>query len=159
TVTQDGLYHGMRDLPKSAFITVFFSDEVKNTVGIPFKYNNIQYAIFLRPDIKLLFSEYHYIIAEIFIGMALFRLLALIIIDKKLINPITKLTEATKRVGQEDFPENLNITRKDEIGQLATSFQSMIHKLSENDRLRKEFISDVSHDFQTPLQNIKGYSD
>src|SRR5699024_4334081 len=55
----------------------------------------------------------------------------MIIIAKKLITPITKLTEATKRVGQEDFPENLNITRKDEIGQLATSFQSMIHKLSE----------------------------
>src|SRR5690625_6615720 len=81
--------------------------------------------------------------------MALFSLLAMIIIAKKLITPITKLTDATKRVGQEDFPENLNITRKDEIGQLATSFQSMIHKLSENDRLRKEFISDVSHDFQT----------
>lgn len=159
TVMQGGLYHGMRDLPKSTFITGFFSDEVKNTVGVPFKYNDKQYALFLRPDIKLLFSEFHYILAGIFVGMALFSLLAMIIIAKKLITPITKLTEATKRVGQEDFPENLNITRKDEIGQLATSFQSMIHKLSENDRLRKEFISDVSHDFQTPLQNIKGYSD
>src|SRR5699024_11362014 len=32
-------------------------------------------------------------------------------------------------------------------------------KLSENDRIRKEFISDVSHDFQSPLLNIKGYAD
>src|SRR5699024_302636 len=133
--------------------------EVKNTVGVPFKYNDKQYALFLRPDIKLLFSEFHYILAGIFVGMALFSLLAMIIIAKKLITPITKLTEATKRVGQEDFPENLNITRKDEIGQLATSFQLMIHKLSENVLLRKEVISDVSHDFQTPLHYNKSNSD
>ena len=35
----------------------------------------------------------------------------------------------------------------------------MTEKLSENDRIRKEFISDVSHDFQSPLLNIKGYAD
>src|SRR5699024_4041795 len=72
---------------------------------------------------------------------------------------MTKLTYATKRVGQEDFPDNLNITRKDEIGQLATSFQSMTHNLSENDRLRKQFINDVSHDFRTRSQYIKSYTD
>src|SRR5699024_8526704 len=158
TVMQGGLYHGMRELPKSTFITGFFSDEVKNTVGVPFKYNDKQYALFLRPDIKLLFNEFHYILAGIFVGMALFSLLAMIIIAKKLITPITNLTDATKSDGEQDFPENLHITREDQLGQLAASFQAMIHKLTEHDRLRKEFISDVSHDFQTPLQNIKGHS-
>src|SRR5699024_11579822 len=113
-----GLYHGMRELPKSTFITGFFSDEVKNTVGVPFKYNDKQYALFLRPDIKLLFSEFHYILAGIFVGMTLFILLAMIIIANKLITPIIKFIEAIKRVGQEDFPENLNIKRKDENGKL-----------------------------------------
>lgn len=152
-------YHGMRDLPKSTFVTGFFSDEVENTVGVPFQFDGKRYALFLRPDIKLLFSEIHYILAGIFIGMAVVSIIAMLFVAKKLITPITKLTEATKRVGEEEFPHDLNIKRKDEIGQLAVSFQAMIRKLSENDRLRKEFISDVSHDFQTPLQNIKGYSD
>lgn len=35
----------------------------------------------------------------------------------------------------------------------------MTERLSENDRIRKEFISDVSHDFQSPLLNIKGYAE
>jgi signal transduction histidine kinase len=76
-----------------------------------------------------------------------------------LIDPITALTAATKKVGDERFTDVLDINRKDEIGHLAKSFQEMTEKLSENDRIRKEFISDVSHDFQSPLLNIKGYSE
>src|SRR5690606_1605046 len=67
-------------------------------------------------------------------------------------------TEAAKKVGEEQFSPDLNIGRRDEIGQLAQSFQTMTERLSENDRIRKEFISDVSHDFQSPLLNIRGYA-
>lgn len=159
SVLADSKYHGMRDLPKETFITGIFSDEMENTVGVPFKFDNKQHALFLRPDIKLLFSEIQYLLGGMFVGMALISLLAMLFVAKKLIKPITQLTEATKRVGDEEFAYNVNISRKDEIGQLASSFQTMVHKLAEHDKLRKEFISDVSHDFQTPLQNIQGYSE
>lgn len=159
SVLEGNNYHGMRDLPKETFVTGFFSDEMANTVGVPFTHDGKKYALFLRPDIKILFTEAHYLLSGMFVGMAVISLLAMLIVAKKLIKPITELTEATKRVGEEEFVYELNINRKDELGQLANSFQKMIHKLSENDRLRKEFISDVSHDFQTPLQNIKGYSE
>lgn len=152
-------YHGMRDLAKETFVTGIFSDELENTVGVPFEFDNKQFAMFLRPDIKLLFSEIQYLLGGMFVGMAVISLLAMLIVAKKLIKPIIKLTEATKRVGEEEFAYNLDIKQKDEIGQLASSFQTMIHKLGEHDKLRKEFISDVSHDFQTPLQNIQGYSE
>jgi len=152
------LYHGMRDLPSETFVTGFFSNELANTVGVPFKHNGKAYALFLRPDIKMLFTEVHYILGGMVVVMAISSLLAMLIVAKKLIEPITKLTAATKMVGREQFSEELQINRRDEIGQLAQSFQQMTEKLSENDRIRKKFISDVSHDFQSPLLNIKGYA-
>ena len=117
------------------------------------------YALFLRPDIKMLFTEVHYILGGMVLVMAIVSLLAMLIVAKMLIDPITELTAATKKVGEEQFSGTLDINRKDEIGQLAKSFQRMTEKLSENDRIRKEFISDVSHDFQSPLLNIKGYAE
>ncbi len=153
------IYHGMRDLPSETFVTGFFSNELANTVGVPFKYKGASYALFLRPDIKMLFTEVHFILGGMVVVMAIVSLLAMLIVAKKLIDPITELTIATKKVGEERFTGNLHINRRDEIGQLAQSFQQMTEKLSENDRIRKEFISDVSHDFQSPLLNIKGYSD
>ena len=110
-----------------------------------------RYALFLRPDIKMLFTEVHYILGGMVLVMAVFSLLSMLVVAKKLIDPITELTAATKKVGEEQFSGTLDINRKDEIGQLAKSFQLMTEKLSENDRIRKEFISDVSHDFQSPL--------
>ena len=51
------------------------------------------------------------------------------------------------------------INRKDEIGQLADSFRIMQQRLAKTDKARKEFINNVSHDFQSPLLNIQGYSE
>lgn len=151
-------YHGMANLPSETFVTGFFSDELINTVGVAFQHENGQYALFLRPNIKMLFTEVHYILAGLFVLMGIISLLAMLIVAKKLIDPITELTIATEKVGEEKFAGELHIHRRDEIGKLAKSFQRMTEKLSENQRIRKEFISDVSHDFQSPLLNIKGYS-
>ncbi|AOV09009.1 two-component sensor histidine kinase [Sporosarcina ureilytica] len=152
-------YHGMANLPSETFMTGYFSNELTNTVGLSFVHEGRKYALFLRPDIKMLFSEIHYIIAGLMTLMGIISLLAMLIVAKKLIEPITELTLATKKVGKEQFNGDLHIHRRDEIGQLAHSFQQMTERLSENNRIRKEFVSDVSHDFQTPLLNIKGYSD
>ena len=157
-VLEGQLYHGMRDLKAETFMTGFFSDELANTVGVPFTYNGKSYALFMRPDLKLLFTEVHILLGGMIVVMAIVSLLSMLIVAKKLIEPITKLTIAAKRVGEEKFNGSLDINRRDEIGQLARSFERMTEKLGENDRVRKEFVSDVSHDFQTPLLNIKGYA-
>ncbi|OCA80812.1 sensor histidine kinase [Pseudobacillus wudalianchiensis] len=152
------VYHGMRDFPRETFVTGFFANEMSNTIGVPFKHDNKQYALFIRPDIKLLFSEVHTILAGLIIATALLSLLAMLLVAKMLIVPITQLTAATKRIADEKYDTQLNIDRHDEIGQLAASFNTMVGQLQENDKIRKEFISNVSHDFQSPLLNIQGYA-
>src|SRR5699024_5025526 len=47
---------------------------------------------------------------------------------------------------------------RDEIGQLAVSLDAMKGQLQENHRMRQKFISDVTHDLQSPLLNIQGYA-
>ncbi|UJF27532.1 HAMP domain-containing sensor histidine kinase [Planococcus sp. 107-1] len=73
--------------------------------------------------------------------------------------PIVQLTEATKHIAQENYNYPLDIPRNDEIGQLSESFNLMQTQLKHNDLARKSFISNVSHDFQSPLMNIQGYAD
>ncbi|MEG0385258.1 MAG: HAMP domain-containing sensor histidine kinase [Solibacillus sp.] len=151
-------YHGVGEYPQQLFITGFFSNDLKNTVGLPFKYEGTDYALFLRLDIKLLFSEMHYIIAGFFIFIPVVSILAMILAAWYLVKPIQRLSKATKLVASENFDAHIDVDRADEIGTLATNFNLMTKELKKQREIRKEFIRNVSHDFQTPLQSIGGYA-
>ncbi|HEY9571417.1 MAG TPA: HAMP domain-containing sensor histidine kinase [Metalysinibacillus sp.] len=151
-------YHGMRDFPRETFVMGFFANELVNTIGVPFTYEDANYALFMRPNIKLLFSEVHRILGALMLAMFVLSLIGVIVLAQTIIKPIKKLTMATRDIAHENFDAPLEIERVDEIGQLANSFKRMTDQLQENDEMRKEFISNVSHDFQSPLLNIQGYA-
>ncbi|HLR65385.1 MAG TPA: HAMP domain-containing sensor histidine kinase [Pseudogracilibacillus sp.] len=152
-------YHGMRNLPQRTFVTGFFADETANTVGKSFTYHGDTYALFLRPNVKMLFKEMHYLFAGMIFVMIVMSVLAVVLLARQIVKAVSVITEATKDVQDENFAVSLPLKRRDEIGQLARNFKEMTDKLEETDTIRKQFINDVSHDFQTPLQNIKGYID
>lgn len=152
------IYHGMRDLPAETFWAGYFANDLANTAGVPFTYDGRPHALFIRPDIGLLFNELHWLTAIMLVSIAVIGFLAVLFTAKHLIRPLTELTEATNQVAEERFTDLPDIRRADEIGQLSDSFRRMAGKLAENDLARKAFISDVSHDFQSPLQNMKGYA-
>jgi signal transduction histidine kinase len=151
-------YHGMREFPKETFITGFFSNELTNTVGVQFTFENKKYALFQRPNIKFLFNEIHLLLGGLAGAMIVISVIAMLIVAKKMIDPLTKLTIATNKIANEDFQVPIPVYQHDEIGQLADSFRNMTKQLEASDRYKKEFISRVSHDFQTPLLNIHGYA-
>ncbi|WP_195573969.1 sensor histidine kinase [Paenibacillus sp. 1001270B_150601_E10] len=75
-----------------------------------------------------------------------------------LVKPIQKLTKATKRIAGGDFNVKLNIKQKGELGDLAKSFEDMTHDLQQLEQMRREFVSNVSHEIQSPLTSISGYA-
>ncbi|WP_284646524.1 sensor histidine kinase [Paenibacillus silviterrae] len=157
-VLSGGVYHGMRDYPRQLFVTGFFANDIQNSVGVPFMHDGQRYAMFVRPDIKLLFSEIHIIFAGMAFLMLVFSLLAIVVSAWYLVRPIQKLTAATKRIMAEDYEINVNVNRSDELGNLADSFNKMAAELQANEEERKSFIRNISHDFQSPLLNIGGYA-
>ncbi|SMG41865.1 sensor histidine kinase [Paenibacillus aquistagni] len=75
-----------------------------------------------------------------------------------LVKPIQKLTKATKRIAGGDFDVKLNIKQKGELGTLARSFEDMTHDLQQLEQMRRDFVSNVSHEIQSPLTSISGYA-
>lgn len=151
------VYHGIRNFPHKTFVTGFFANELKNSVGVPFEYKGEEYAIFIRPDIKLMFNEMHILFGWLLIISILLSVILVLISTKYLVKPIRKLNFATRAIAEGNFSIKLDITRSDELGNLAVSFTRMTEKLAKVDSLRKELISNISHDIQSPLTNIKGY--
>ncbi|URN95836.1 MAG: HAMP domain-containing histidine kinase [Candidatus Pristimantibacillus lignocellulolyticus] len=75
-----------------------------------------------------------------------------------LVRPIKKLTKATRRIAAGDFNVKLNIKQTSELGTLARSFEEMMHDLQQLEQMRKDFVSNVSHEVQSPLTSISGYA-
>ncbi len=79
-------------------------------------------------------------------------------ITKKMLSPIKKITEATKKVAQGDFSIELETTREDEIGELTNNFNKMVKELKSIECLQKDFINNVSHEIKTPITSIQGFA-
>lgn len=157
-VLNGDIFHGILNFPQETFVTGFFANELKNTIGVPLTYNERKYALFLRPDIKLLFNEMHILFGWLLALTIILSIVMVIFTTKYLVNPISKLTTATRSLSKGNFNVDLDITRHDELGELSHSFLRMANKLEQTDEMRKEFISNISHDIQSPLSNIKGYT-
>ena len=76
---------------------------------------------------------------SLIIGSLLF-----ILVGKMYVKPLTKLTQATDRIAEGDFDIEIPSNRKDEIGQLISSFNIMAEELKSIEILRNDFISDIS---------------
>ncbi|AZV44979.1 hypothetical protein BAOM_4399 [Peribacillus asahii] len=157
-VLNGNTYHGILDFPNKTFVTGFFANELQNTIGVPLEYKEKNYALFIRPDIKLLFNEMHYLFGSILILSIALSIVMVVFSTKYLVKPISNLTKATKSLANGQFNVDLSVTRHDELGELTHSFLRMSKKLEQIDDVRKEFISNISHDIQSPLSNIKGYT-
>ena len=80
-------------------------------------------------------------------------------VGKRPLNVIREIDDATKEVVKGNFTVRLNEDIvAEELHSMAHNFNTMVRELSNTEILRKDFIENVSHEFQTPLSAIEGYA-
>lgn len=152
------LYRGITEEKHGLFVTGFFENSLKNSIGLPIEENEKRYALFVRPNIEQQFGEVHILFAYLLIAMLLISMLLILVFTRFLVKPIKALTSATKKLADGEYKIELDITRRDEIGELAAHFAQMTESLKQLDEMRQEFVSNVSHEIQSPLTSIQGFS-
>ncbi len=83
------------------------------------------------------------------IGVGLFFLL------RKMFSPIQTLIDGTKRISAGDFSTLIEVNRRDELGELAQSFNAMSARIGEMLKRERELLLDVSHELRSPLTRMK----
>ncbi len=90
---------------------------------------------------------------------ALFALLLGGILAQTLTRPIRELIGATKTMARGTFNQRVSVRSRDEIGELATSFNQMNADLARASQLRRQMTADLAHDLRTPLSILRGYTE
>lgn len=71
--------------------------------------------------------------------------------------PLKKMSKAASEYASGKFERSVNVHSNDEIGYLAASLTYMADELNTLEEDQRKFVSNVSHDFRSPLTSIKGY--
>lgn len=91
-------------------------------------------------------------------------------LTSRALRPVRKVTQAAAQIGAEDLSQRLEVTGKDELAELAATFNGMIarlegafqsreeayHRLESAYQEQRRFTADASHELRTPLARIKG---
>lgn len=86
-------------------------------------------------------------------------MLCVFLVSRKITDPIKKISEAAKEYAQGNFKVHVKIEGRDEVTELAKTFNNMADSLARHAESRRIFISNVSHDLRTPMTTIGGFVD
>lgn len=106
--------------------------------------------------------------------------IGMLFFTKSLTKPILELADISDRMASLDFSKQYEGKRSDELGRLGRSINSLSNRLEQNitelktanielerdiaqkseiDEMRKEFLSNISHELKTPIALIQGYAE
>lgn len=94
-----------------------------------------------------------YVLTGIVIGLT--GLIA-ILLSRHLLKPINRLIRGTQELAERNFNVRLRITTRDELGLLADHFNSMAQTLENYDNMRRQWLTDISHELRTPMTVLRG---
>ena len=73
--------------------------------------------------------------------------------------PVAQINEKARRIASGSYGVQIQTRYADEIGELAETINELSSKISQNEKMQAEFISQLSHELRTPLTVINGWTE
>ncbi len=106
-------------------------------------------------DIERRLNNDLYVFLKIILATGVVTTLISLWMAKRVNRPVKEMSAMARNIALSgDMSEFVPVGRRDEIGELGLSFNQMIGRLREQERLRQEFIANASHELKTPTMAI-----
>lgn len=142
-----------------------FTDRLKTpvlTILYPIKINNQNVgAVIMNSPLYGIKSALNRIYIFIWLSALFAIIISTFIIyyfsQRILVKPLYAINKTAREISNGEFEKRVDISSKDEIGQLAESFNYMADTLQNLETLRREFIANISHELRSPITSIRGF--
>ena len=127
-------------------------------VGLRYEYNNKNYIITATAIDQYGYNKLNSLLKNsiiVFIISIIFIYLAGLYFSKKAFDPVKDMIEKAKVISVTNLDLRLNSNgSKDELDELANTFNEMLNRLENSFDAQKHFVSNISHELRTPLAAI-----
>ncbi|MCL2836332.1 MAG: HAMP domain-containing histidine kinase [Defluviitaleaceae bacterium] len=130
------------------FVILLISMAISGVVGIILFNLNI-----IQGEHRLILLVLYMLLVSLFTGTILAR-----IGGERFLRQIYDLAEATKEVASGNFKVRMKTGWTKEVDLISLSFNEMVKELSNIETLRGDFVSNISHEFKTPITSIRGFA-
>ena len=86
-------------------------------------------------------------------------LLVGLVLTRQITRPIKALTEGARKIASGNLGYQVRTSARDEVGDLARSFNAMAAHLDQSEQTRRRLTADITHELRTPLTVIEGTVD
>lgn len=90
------------------------------------------------------------------LGLVLVVILFSLPLARRLVRPIRSIAAATGELASGKYDVRVPVTSSDELGRLARSFNTMATALEKNEKARRQWVADISHELRTPIAVLRG---
>jgi two-component system sensor histidine kinase BaeS len=111
---------------------------------------------FLHPIQVRFLSQQHAALAVAAGGMVLVVVLMSLPLARRLVRPIKAMAGATHDIASGKYATRVPADSSDELGQLARDFNAMALTLEKNEKERRQWVADISHELRTPVAVLRG---
>lgn len=141
------------------FYHMFGTRQLSVMTSIHVNYQTRGYVIIHQPLYLLEQSQYDILNLMYVTGAAIFLLsfLLLIIFHLCVYRPLGEIIHAADEYAGGNLKYRCPVSSDDELGYLAATLNYMAAELNNSEEYQRKFISNVSHDFRSPLTSIRGY--
>ena len=143
-----------------------FSEDVL-TVGYPIVVQNafggraqIVGALFMNSSMAEVHRTTYDVIRITVLCLLAALVLAFVLVyitSRTISRPIRQISDAAKVIADGEFDKRLAVRGRDEVSRLAASFNEMAASLENQEKNRREFIANISHDLRSPLTSMRGF--
>lgn len=147
------------------------------------KNNDYGYSIITKTPISTIKNSVNIalkFLIIIFVPIMLFSIIIAVYFSNKFTKPIRKLNKITDKISKLNFEEKVEVFTGDEIENLGNSINKLsyeikkaftnlsdkniklnelLDKQKKEEKLKREFVSSVSHELKTPITVINGYAE
>lgn len=100
------------------------------------------------------------VIGAVYLVVLFLALIAIALSGRGIFQPIKDMTETVKDISEQNLNLRINVSgSKNELKELALTFNEMMNRLEDQYNRQKQFVSDASHELRTPIAVIQGYAD